>query len=105
IFYLFYLSSRRQHTISKRDWSSDVYSSDLGCFHKINCKGPKYRRRYSERGRTNNKWYSSIHTLDGQLPFFKSDMSIRFSTWEHFCIPHKCNYPDQGIDQIGESPF
>src|SRR5699024_12216704 len=26
---VFYLSSRRRHTISKRDWSSDVCSSDL----------------------------------------------------------------------------
>src|SRR5699024_11637018 len=26
---LFYLSSRRRHTRSKRDWSSDVCSSDL----------------------------------------------------------------------------
>src|SRR5207249_8653944 len=25
----FYFSSRRRHTISKRDWSSDVCSSDL----------------------------------------------------------------------------
>src|SRR5207249_9494274 len=24
-------SSRRRHTMSKRDWSSDVCSSDLGC--------------------------------------------------------------------------
>src|SRR6266704_5819679 len=27
---LFFFSSRRLHTISKRDWSSDVCSSDLG---------------------------------------------------------------------------
>src|SRR5699024_11730199 len=27
---LFFLSSRRRHTRSKRDWSSDVCSSDLG---------------------------------------------------------------------------
>src|SRR5699024_11969446 len=27
--YRFFLTSRRQHTISKRDWSSDVCSSDL----------------------------------------------------------------------------
>src|SRR5699024_12031365 len=27
--YLFFFSSRRRHTISKRDWSSDVCSSDL----------------------------------------------------------------------------
>src|SRR5207253_4653281 len=26
----FFFSSRRRHTRSKRDWSSDVYSSDLG---------------------------------------------------------------------------
>src|SRR5699024_12151726 len=28
-FCLFFFSSRRRHTISKRDWSSDVCSSDL----------------------------------------------------------------------------
>src|SRR5699024_11937243 len=29
-FYVFFFSSRRRHTRSKRDWSSDVCSSDLG---------------------------------------------------------------------------
>src|SRR5699024_11610808 len=29
ILYLFFFSSRRRHTRSKRDWSSDVCSSDL----------------------------------------------------------------------------
>src|SRR5699024_11567126 len=29
-FYGFFFSSRRRHTRSKRDWSSDVCSSDLG---------------------------------------------------------------------------
>src|SRR5699024_12080216 len=29
VFYLFFFSSRRRHTRSKRDWSSDVCSSDL----------------------------------------------------------------------------
>src|SRR5207249_5118196 len=28
-FYFFFFSSRRRHTRSKRDWSSDVCSSDL----------------------------------------------------------------------------
>src|SRR5699024_11956220 len=28
--YMFFFSSRRRHTRSKRDWSSDVCSSDLG---------------------------------------------------------------------------
>src|SRR5699024_11911468 len=31
----FFFSSRRRHTRSKRDWSSDVCSSDLDCFSDI----------------------------------------------------------------------
>src|SRR5690349_25151274 len=30
-FFLFFFSSRRRHTRSLRDWSSDVCSSDLRC--------------------------------------------------------------------------
>src|SRR5699024_12235005 len=30
--YVFFFSSRRRHTRSKRDWSSDVCSSDLQCY-------------------------------------------------------------------------
>src|SRR5699024_11383947 len=29
--FVFFFSSRRRHTSSKRDWSSDVCSSDLAC--------------------------------------------------------------------------
>src|SRR5699024_11441802 len=29
--FVFFFSSRRRHTRSKRDWSSDVCSSDLDC--------------------------------------------------------------------------
>src|SRR5699024_12120170 len=32
---IFFFSSRRRHTRSKRDWSSDVCSSDLLCFHRF----------------------------------------------------------------------
>src|SRR5699024_9045462 len=32
----FFFSSRRRHTISKRDWSSDVCSSDLGSMNSVN---------------------------------------------------------------------
>src|SRR5699024_169159 len=31
LFFVFFFSSRRRHTRSKRDWSSDVCSSDLAC--------------------------------------------------------------------------
>src|SRR6266704_2308645 len=33
IFVIFFFSSRRRHTRSKRDWSSDVWSSDLRSLH------------------------------------------------------------------------
>src|SRR5699024_11693655 len=36
-----YFSSRRQHTISKRDWSSDVCSSDLGLSVLMTPSGPR----------------------------------------------------------------
>src|SRR5699024_11900219 len=32
VFFFFFFSSRRRHTRSKRDWSSDVCSSDLAHF-------------------------------------------------------------------------
>src|SRR2546421_6980526 len=32
--YFFFFSSRRRHTRSDRDWSSDVCSSDLGLHHE-----------------------------------------------------------------------
>src|SRR5438067_13857303 len=34
-FLCFFFSSRRRHTISKRDWSSDVCSSDLIAVHLL----------------------------------------------------------------------
>src|SRR5699024_11457687 len=43
----FFLSSRRRHTSSKRDWSSDVCSSDLRWGGQIPTKekGPLYAKR------------------------------------------------------------
>src|SRR5699024_12087795 len=35
LFFFLFFSSRRRHTRSKRDWSSDVCSSDLGYALKI----------------------------------------------------------------------
>src|SRR5699024_11549300 len=34
--FVFFFASRRRHTISKRDWSSDVCSSDLGVKEIVN---------------------------------------------------------------------
>src|SRR5215469_12549324 len=43
----FFFSSRRRHTRSLRDWSSDVCSSDLGA---CGCSGNRYRQREPLRG-------------------------------------------------------
>src|SRR5699024_12783485 len=42
-FYIFFFSSRRRHTSSKRDWSSDVCSSDLLGLD-AHGRGPRRRR-------------------------------------------------------------
>src|SRR5690606_41129960 len=34
-FYYFFFSSRRRHTRFSRDWSSDVFSSDLANYYQI----------------------------------------------------------------------
>src|SRR5699024_12090586 len=36
--FVFFFSSRRRHTRSKRDWSSDVCSSDLGEHYEVSIK-------------------------------------------------------------------
>src|SRR5699024_11531732 len=38
---IFCFSSRRRHTRSKRDWSSDVCSSDLALFYAEKAKQPE----------------------------------------------------------------
>src|SRR5207249_5198161 len=45
IFLFFFFSSRRRHTRSKRDWSSDVCSSDL---HYLRRRALRVRRRAVE---------------------------------------------------------
>src|SRR6202022_4775071 len=42
----FFFSSRRRHTRSLCDWSSDVCSSDLERGHEIGIHGDRHRRVY-----------------------------------------------------------
>src|SRR5260221_8874986 len=44
-FCMFFFSSRRRHTISLCDWSSDVCSSDLGQGMKKNCTIAEFLQR------------------------------------------------------------
>src|SRR5699024_11907017 len=49
ISFVFFFSSRRRHTRSKRDWSSDVCSSDL----KGNCSRISKRHRKIQSNKNN----------------------------------------------------
>src|SRR6266403_3778630 len=49
--FLFFFSSRRRHTRSLRDWSSDVCSSDLGEMLGRGGRGPRRCRRRTGRQR------------------------------------------------------
>src|SRR5699024_11641459 len=49
IYTTFYFSSRRRHTRSKRDWSSDVCSSDLGDLIQGTPFMTHYVKAHSER--------------------------------------------------------
>src|SRR5437868_11960883 len=45
--FYFFFSSRRRHTRSKRDWSSDVCSSDLGIYYEEVVSTQGFSRAYS----------------------------------------------------------
>src|SRR5699024_322474 len=56
--FFFFFSSRRRHTRSKRDWSSDVCSSDLGLSQK---KSEDIRKRLKFIKDKNPDLFLSIH--------------------------------------------
>src|SRR5699024_12069199 len=75
----FFFSSRRRHTRSKRDWSSDVCSSDLHIM-KI-CHYPNYKARYHfvvqltfEHLIHRHFWRINFHIY---LPSFEDSMAVR----------------------------
>src|SRR6266704_6263117 len=57
----FFFSSRRRHTISKRDWSSDVCSSDLTGLDE---KGqPRNVKGVAANAQTKRLYVTTTHTL------------------------------------------
>src|SRR6266513_4764166 len=60
LYFFFFFSSRRRHTRSKRDWSSDVCSSDLGAPGETVTEGLDGLRErlteYFELGARFTKW-------------------------------------------------
>src|SRR5207249_2912320 len=59
VYILFFFSSRRRHTRSKRDWSSDVCSSDLG--GTVSFKYDPFGRRIYKSSST----ATSVYAYDG----------------------------------------
>src|SRR5699024_11848496 len=67
LFYFFF-SSRRRHTSSKRDWSSDVCSSDLLRFSYF--------------------FYVCAH-VETMIPFFdEEEVTFSWKTWSNFVLYH-----------------
>src|SRR5437868_7503057 len=56
--FFFFFSSRRRHTRSKRDWSSDVCSSDLSCNLSSSSKPVMSGRRKSITQQSNGSFES-----------------------------------------------
>src|SRR5699024_11285025 len=60
---VFFFSSRRRHTRSKRDWSSDVCSSDLGRDPRDHAGISGLRSRQHRRPGRGTELMSNLHTL------------------------------------------
>src|SRR5699024_6285239 len=91
----FFFSSRRRHTRSKRDWSSDVCSSDLERMvlesHQHVAAGHS-----GERHRCAADKY--IHDLE-MGPFGPVKVLVRIDHIERYCKPHAvCQGEDENRD-------
>src|SRR2546421_1482756 len=64
---VFFFSSRRRHTRSDRDWSSDVCSSDLGLGDDVSMKTTRYYLAYR---RIKNFACVEVHAQTAQLLVF-----------------------------------
>src|SRR5207249_8958329 len=86
LFFFFFFSSRRRHTRSKRDWSSDVCSSDLD---------EPVSRQNMAKGKTGveadliiSRYWFEIHTLFcadalGQILVGRSERNLRVIQLSH----------------------
>src|SRR5207249_5815714 len=93
----FFFSSRRRHTRSKRDWSSDVCSSDLLCksrraagreLGRIRPTRAYYQARKSNAQSQVLPWI--LHQLESELPSNSLIMSDKRS--EERRVGKECRY-------------
>src|SRR5207249_6493581 len=89
VFFFFFFSSRRRHTRSKRDWSSDVCSSDLFSF------GLTVTMREAEFAAPLVREYLEGKRRNGENPFAEHQV---------FCEKGIDNLEDM-IDLFWEQPF
>src|SRR5699024_12521250 len=90
-----FFSSRRRHTISKRDWSSDVCSSDLNeVSERYVIEFETTVKDISEQNYVNN---ANLKTEDGEYPY---SSSVHYDKWDDFL--DKVVLPDVSSVYIGE---
>src|SRR5699024_11763334 len=66
--FLFFFSSRRRHTISKRDWSSDVCSSDLIVMRRLAGDDPAVNEEWvTDKDRFAHTWQNAPDVLEAPL--------------------------------------
>src|SRR5699024_11249811 len=71
LYLCFFFSSRRRHTRSKRDWSSDVCSSDLDCIFAVSFT---IRERGIAAEFSNDTKKLSILQADSEYAFQQKDL-------------------------------
>src|SRR5699024_4668849 len=106
-------SSRRRHTISKRDWSSDVCSSDLKCkwlwFHDFHVIHPLILMQFSTISiKMKNPYHSDV--IRDTIHYYKINPLMNAKTKNKvavmtvplcntrsipraFCLPNNCSAP------------
>src|SRR5207249_9583018 len=66
-FFCFFFSSRRRHTRSKRDWSSDVCSSDLGVEGGEAIPGDRGLERLADHAHS-DEGVAEVRRIEERLP-------------------------------------
>src|SRR5699024_11601783 len=98
----FFFSSRRRHTRSKRDWSSDVCSSDLFTWIKTKCL-QSHNNIIFIVSNLINPWFTE------QFMFIDLFWVKRFfvARWSHFhseCLVPSYNHVSKNINNCNNKP-
>src|SRR5699024_11535947 len=86
----FFFSSRRRHTISKRDWISDVCSSDLLEKWSVDLFRPILPRIYTIISEINNRFCKWCKDIGASVDL--EEMSIIHNRSEERRVGKECRY-------------